>query len=124
MPRLMVLGHAVIDHVFALAEAPVAAEKYRATGYKAVGGGMAANAAVAITRLGGTVAFCGRVGDDATGREIRAGLEAEGIDTTHLATRAGRVSPISSVMVDPNGERTLANYTDPLLFEGKTFRSS
>lgn len=118
MPRLMVLGHAVIDHVFALAEAPVAAEKYRAVGYRAVGGGMAANAAVAIRRLGGEVSFCGRVGDDAVGTAIRDGLVAEGIDTTYLTTRPGRISPLSGVMVDPTGQRTLANYTDPQLFEG------
>ena len=49
-------------------------EKIRSLEYATVGGGMAANAAVAVARLGGIAAFWGRGGDDAAGHEMRTAL--------------------------------------------------
>lgn len=44
------------------------------------GGGPAATAAAAIARLGGRVAFIGRIGDDDYGRKIREAFEQVGVD--------------------------------------------
>lgn len=44
------------------------------------GGGPAATAAAAIARLGGRVAFIGRIGDDDYGRKIRGAFEQVGVD--------------------------------------------
>ncbi|MCX7598303.1 MAG: PfkB family carbohydrate kinase [Armatimonadetes bacterium] len=46
------------------------------------GGGPAATAAAAIARLGGRVAFIGRVGDDDYGRKIREAFEHVGVDAS------------------------------------------
>lgn len=42
-------------------------------------GGAESNVAIAVTRLGGTAAWCGRVGDDAFGELILRELRAEGV---------------------------------------------
>jgi 2-dehydro-3-deoxygluconokinase len=51
--------------------------------------GAEANVAVGLTRLGHTVTFVGRVGDDGFGTAIVRGLRGEGVDLTHLTVEAG-----------------------------------
>ena len=64
MPRVLCIGHAVQDFVFAVETMPTSAEKYRADGFETLGGGPAATAAVAIAGLGGEAALAARVGAD------------------------------------------------------------
>jgi len=104
------LGHGALDHVFAVDTLPRGSAKVRASAYAITGGGMAANAAVAIARLGGSAHWWGRVGDDDTGRAIRAGLAAEGVDCAGSVTVDGARSSASAVIVDREGERMLANF--------------
>lgn len=105
MARVICLGSAVLDHLFRVGEIPVPPAKERATAYRAMGGGMAANAAIAVARLGGDSALWGRLGEDANGAAARAELEAEGVDCTHLRGFAGARTPVSAVVVDKRGER-------------------
>src|ERR1700709_830458 len=51
--------------------------------------GTAAGAALVAARLGVRVRLAGAVGDDMNGLFVRAGLDAVGVDTSLLATRAG-----------------------------------
>ena len=62
-------------------------------------GGPAATAAVAISRLGGSVAFIGAVADDAGGAALLAGLAGEGVQTGHVETRSG-IGAQSVILVD------------------------
>ena len=69
----------------------VGVERHPAPGETVVGGdrmelpgGKGANQAVAAARLGATVGFVGRVGDDDAGRRLRDGLAGEGIDVAHV----------------------------------------
>lgn len=64
------------------------------------GGGPVATALVTLARLGSSTAICGRVGDDRYGLAIRAGLDAEGVDTSGLLTDAGRSSQFAFIAVD------------------------
>src|SRR5437870_5418586 len=57
MTRIICLGNSTLDKVWLVAQLPDAGRKYRATDYFEVGGGMAANAAVAVARLDGNVAY-------------------------------------------------------------------
>src|ERR1700742_2774198 len=43
----------------------------------------------------------------------------EGIDTKHLLHMPGLVTPISAVMIDATGERTIVTFRDPELWEVK-----
>lgn len=116
---LICLGHATLDRVYRIAAFPAAPGKLRALAACEAGGGMAATAAVAAARLGGRVAFWGRVGDDPAGAAIRAGLAAEGVDVAALRCVPGAISSTSAVIVDAAGERLIVNHrgeglgTDP-----------
>jgi sulfofructose kinase len=107
---LICLGHAALDRVYAIDAFPAAPTKLRAHSAIEVGGGMAATAAVAAARLGGRVAFWGRIGDDPAGQAIRRELEAEGVDTVGLRTCAGAVTSTSAVVVDAAGERLIVTH--------------
>ena len=74
-----------------------------------VGGGCAANAAVAIARLGGDALLATRLGADPVGRMIRDDLAAEGVDLT-LSDLSGLRSSYSSILVDGAGERQIMNF--------------
>lgn len=115
--HVLCLGVAVQDYVFSLPEMPRAAEKYRASDLAIVGGGCAANAAVAVARLGGKASLVTRLGADRLGDQIVAELEAEGVDCTYAARFQGCRSSLSAVMVDAAGERMIVNYRDPKLPE-------
>src|SRR5262245_56533467 len=80
--RLHVLcaGNLVLDEVFRVAEFPPPDGKVEAGEYITVGGGCAANAAVAIRRLGASVTYAGPCGTDETGDRILANMTREGID--------------------------------------------
>lgn len=58
-----------------------------ANSFVARNGGAPANVAVALSRLEVPSAFCGAVGDDAFGRRLIAGLEAERVDTSRISRR-------------------------------------
>lgn len=62
-------------------------------------GGPAATAAVAIARLGGSVAFIGAVADDPDGAALLAGVAAEGVQIDHVETRSGSGAQ-SVILVD------------------------
>src|SRR5262249_58797119 len=72
--RVICLGLSALDQVWRV-EGLFAggSEKIRGFDYATVCGGMAANAAVAVARLGGTTAFWGRGGDDTAGPQKGAG---------------------------------------------------
>jgi sugar/nucleoside kinase (ribokinase family) len=81
-----------------------------------VGGGCAANAAVAIARLGGEASYAGPLGGPA-GQEpisdrILAGLAAEGVDCGGCVRLDGVTSALSAIFVNARGERTIATYRD------------
>ena len=69
---------------------------------------MAANAAVAIAALGGAAAWCGRLGDDATGKTLMAMLRRCSVSTEGATIVPGGQSPSSAISLDPQGERLLA----------------
>jgi len=112
MRRVLCVGHAVQDFIFRTPQLPRSAEKHRATGFRAVGGGPAATAAVAIARLGGAARLAARVGDDAIADTIAAELLDLGVDCRHVRRFAGHQSSLSAVFIDDAGERLIVNHTD------------
>lgn len=108
-PYVVCIGHAALDRVFAVDAWPAGSAKIAARDYRESGGGMAANAAVAIARLGARVAFRGPAGDDVTADTIEAQLRAEGVDV-QLQRVAGTRSSHSAVLVDRHGERLVIGY--------------
>jgi sulfofructose kinase len=109
--RLICLGLSALDQVWRV-EGLFAggSEKIRSFEYATIGGGMAANAAVAASRLGAATAFWGRGGEDAAGHEMRAALENEGVDVRQFRLFPGGRSSVSGIVVDRSGERQIANF--------------
>src|SRR5215510_10043925 len=104
MTRVLCLGMSALDSIYRVPAIPATPTKVLATGYSQSGGGMAANASVAGARLGGTVSYWGRVGDDPIGRHILDDLAAEGVDVTDVRVIEGCVSPSAAILVDDHGE--------------------
>jgi sulfofructose kinase len=106
---VLCVGHASYDLVFAVPHHPKADEKIFADSLIACGGGPAANAAVTSARLGFRAAFAGYLGNDAYGELHRAELERDGV-ATDLVVRGTAPTPVSAVLVKPDGTRALVNY--------------
>lgn len=109
-PLIACVGHCAIDHVFQIDSFPERATKTPAHRYESMGGGMAANAALACARLGARVRFVGAVGPDDAGRMVRDQLAAEGIDLTHLQRVPGTHTSASAIIVNRHGERHIFNH--------------
>lgn len=117
VPVTACLGIATLDHIFGVHSLPTEEGKFSATGYLAVGGGVAANAAVTVARLGGAAAFIGCVGDDAAGDQVLEEFAAFDIATDSVQRIANRSTPTSVALVDRDGHRGLVNYVAADFFD-------
>jgi len=106
---VLCVGHAAYDLVFSVPRHPGQDEKIFADALLACGGGPAANAAVIVARLGLRAAFSGYLGQDLYGDSHVSELAREGVDTRWLA-RGANPTPLSAVLVKPDGARALVNY--------------
>lgn len=70
-------------------------------------GGKGLNQAIAAARLGARTAMLGAVGEDADGAMLCAMLAAEGVDTTHVLSRAGTATGLAQVFVADDGENSI-----------------
>jgi sulfofructose kinase len=103
-------GLATRDTILAVPEQPPPDGRVVADELVVAGGGPAATAAVALTRLGVEARFAGVVGDDDAGAFIRDGLEREGVDVSALTVVHGARSPQSTVLVTPGGARAIVHH--------------
>ncbi len=72
------------------------------------GGGEVATALVTLAKLGATVAYIGKIGDDPVGYFIKHEFDHYGVDTSHMIVEPGASSLASMVMVDQaTGKRTI-----------------
>jgi sulfofructose kinase len=109
--QVICLGLSALDQVWRVDRLFAGeSEKIKSLDYATLGGGMAANAAVTVARLGASVAFWGRAGNDAAGREMRSAFVAEGIDVENFRLFADGRSSVSGVIVDRSGERQIVNF--------------
>jgi sulfofructose kinase len=103
------VGVAVLDLIYGVERLPSEDSKIRAHSLVESGGGMAANAASAISRLGGRATWYGRVGEDEMGTHVLAGLAAEGVETAAQRIAGARTSH-SVILVDRGGDRAIVLY--------------
>jgi sulfofructose kinase len=118
-PRILCIGMPVRDLTFRVRGVPARGSKENATHFDEICGGNALNAAIGIVRLGGRASVCGPMGDvrETSSRYIFDKLAHEGIDTQHVVHMPGLVTPISTIMIDPSGERTIVTFRDPELWK-------
>lgn len=118
MPRILCAGLIAVDLLFDVATHPEKGSKNRATGSRMIGGGGARNAAVAIARLGGQVSLAGAIGADALGDFIQGTLSDHGVKSDYLRVLPGVRTASSAILIAPDGERTIINHREDVLFEG------
>ena len=110
--RIICVGHAALDRIYRIEAFPPEPTKVRALEHVEAGGGMAANAAAAIAKLGGKAELWSRTGDDAAGSAIRAGLKADKVDVRYVQAFDGARSSTSAIIVDGKGERLIVGQRD------------
>lgn len=104
---IVVAGSLNMDLVGRVARLPAWGETVMGDSLSRFAGGKGGNQAVAAARLGAAVAFAGAVGDDPFGAELRAGLQAEGIDVRAVATTPGIATGCALIHVRPDGDNAI-----------------
>jgi sugar/nucleoside kinase (ribokinase family) len=119
--NILCIGMPVRDLTFGVQAVPGRGQKFHADRFAQICGGNALNAAIGINRLGGQARLTGPMGDasESSSQYLFDDLAKEGIDTTHLVHMPGLVTPISGIMMDPSGERTIISFRDPALWKVK-----
>jgi len=109
-PKILCAGIAVQDIVMRVENFPAPGTKVSASEFVITGGGCAANAAVAVARLDGRVAFAGPLGasDDHVSNRILSDLTKEGVDCSGVVRVAGGTASVSLILLDASGEKTIA----------------
>ncbi|MFP3584379.1 ribokinase [Paraburkholderia sp. SIMBA_055] len=104
--RVAVVGSLNMDLVARAPRLPHPGETLAGRTFAQVAGGKGGNQAVAAARLGAQVSMLGCVGADANGAQLRAGLEAEGIDCAALET--GReATGVALIVVDDASQNAI-----------------
>ena len=105
-PRVTVIGAAAVDEWYAVSNLPKPDGGAYATEVETAAGGVGANVAVGLDRLGRDVGLVSRVGDDGYGRQARSWLAATGVDTSRIAVGDDPTTR-SVVLRAPDGERAI-----------------
>jgi sulfofructose kinase len=115
-PRILCAGIIVLDEVFRVDEFPQPDGKVQAKGFFVVNGGCAANAAVAIARLGGRAALAGPMGGpagiDENGDRVLKALARENVDSAACQRVDGLGTALSAIFMNARGDRTIVTYRD------------
>jgi sugar/nucleoside kinase (ribokinase family) len=116
---ILCAGIIVLDEVFRVDRFPQPDAKTPAHGFFVVNGGCAANAAVAIARLGGRALLAGPLGgppgEDANGDRVLAALARERVDCSGCQRIAGAPTALSAIFLDPHGDRMIVTHHDDRL---------
>ncbi len=102
------LGSINMDLVTEVVRLPRPGETVTGRSFARYPGGKGANQAVAAARMGGQVAFYGKVGEDLFGEELLAGLRQEGVCVDAVGREPAVPSGIATIVVAEGGENTIA----------------
>ncbi|KAK1425229.1 hypothetical protein QVD17_20576 [Tagetes erecta] len=108
-PQVLCFGELLIDFVptvsgVSLAEAP---------GFKKAPGGAPANVAVGVSRLGGSAAFLGKVGDDEFGYMLSNILKQNNVDNSGMKFDKHARTALAFVTLRADGEREFMFFRNP-----------
>ncbi len=107
MPKpIVVVGSINLDLVAATERIPVVGETVIGSRFQTFPGGKGANQAVAAARLGASVAMIGNLGTDTFGKELNAGLQQAGVDTTPVHFIEGS-SGVALITTDATGNNSI-----------------
>jgi ribokinase len=104
---VVVLGAAAIDFVARVDTLPGSDEIVFAKEYTRYAGGSGANIASGLAKLGHTVAFLGKMGDDEAGGWLLNNMNDSGIDTQAMDIVTGGKSATCFIALDDQGNRAI-----------------
>lgn len=107
MAKILVVGSANMDITYSVPHIPAPGETILATGKTTSPGGKGANQAVAAARLGGDVAFLGRVGADGYGDALKNSLAEAGVDISNIITDPVNPTGTATICVADDGQNTI-----------------
>lgn len=104
---VVVLGSINLDVKSLVAKFPNHGDTAFAKNIEMIPGGKGSNQAVAVSKLGGEIAFMGAVGQDSAGQQMLQNLESHGVDTQFIKQSASEGTGTFLVMLDEAGENTM-----------------
>ena len=104
---IIVVGSANTDMVIKAEKFPLPGETILGGEFFLFPGGKGANQAVAASRLGGSVTFVARLGNDIFGQQALQHFKTEGIHTDYIISDPVHPSGVALITVDANGENTI-----------------
>ena len=104
---VVVLGGTNMDYLARGPKLPTPGETLDGNEFLIACGGKGANQAVAAARLGAKVAFVGRVGKDANGKEMVRNFRRERVDASAMQFDSQEATGAALVMVDGNAEKQI-----------------
>lgn len=105
--KITVIGSMNMDLIVRAPHIPAPGETVSGGEFRTAAGGKGANQAMAAARLGAQVTIVGCVGDDAHGQTLRAGLQADGINTDFVRTDTAISSGVAFITVADSGENSI-----------------
>lgn len=111
-PRIVVIGAHAPGVLVRVDRIPIAGETVIAREYsEPLDGGKGSNQALAVSRLGEPVAFVGKIGSDARGREAEALLRDSGVNTRHLLRSESQPTGNGVNLLDADGTPAMITVT-------------
>lgn len=104
---ILVVGSSNTDMVVKVERLPVAGETVIGGAFLMNAGGKGANQAVACARLGGSVTFLAKVGNDIFGKQALQQFQKENINIAYVTTDREFPSGVALIGVDANGENSI-----------------
>jgi ribokinase len=111
MADICVLGSVNMDLIIKVDDMPAVGETIKAKEIKKICGGKGANQAVAVARLGGSVAFIGCIGKDENGEILLETLKKEKIDTKTIRLDDKLPTGVAYIIVDKKGRNMILVYS-------------
>jgi ribokinase len=105
--HILVVGSINMDMVVRTERHPQPGETLLGQDFRTYPGGKGANQAVAAARAGGRVKMIARLGQDAFGDRLEAGLKDNGVDTTCVIRTPDVASGVALITLDADGQNTI-----------------
>lgn len=105
--KILVVGSSNTDMVIKTNHFPAPGETILGGEFLMNAGGKGANQAVAAARMGGSVTFVGKTGDDIFGQQAVRQLENEGINVDYISVDPENPSGVALITVDHMGENSI-----------------
>lgn len=112
------VGTAVVDYVGVVPHYPRTDSQLQLNSLARLGGGNVSTTLAALSRLGASTRFLGKLGDDELGRLALRSVHEMGVDVSDVVIEAGASAGFAFIIVDASsGQRTIlwSNQDKPLL---------